>query len=67
MRYSYAAIFMIIVGMMTFVVLMVFQDVTINNEADYYSIKEAMEASMVIRNNTDLMVIDENSSDIIIK
>lgn len=40
MRYSYAAISMIIVGMMAFVILMVFQDVTINNEADYYSIKE---------------------------
>ena len=122
MRYSYAAISMIIVGMMTFVVLMVFQDVTINNEADYYSIKEAMEASMVesidknyyartgelkiveqkfvanftrrfanntmgssksyiidfydimesppkasvvIRNDTDLMIVDENSSDIV--
>ena len=122
MRYSYAAISMIIVGMMTFVVLMVFQDVTINNEADYYSIKEAMEASMVesidknyyartgelkiveqkfvanftrrfanntmgssksyiidfydimesppkasirIKNNTDLMIVDENSADII--
>lgn len=122
MRYSYAAISMIIVGMMAFVILMVFQDVTVNNEADYYSIKEAMEASMVesidrsyyartgelkiveekfvanftrrfvnntmgasnnyvidfydimesppkasvvIRNNTDLMVIDENSADIV--
>ncbi len=122
MRYSYAAISMIIVGMMTFVVLMVFQDVTINNEADYYSIKEAMEASMVesidksyyartgelkiveekfvanftrrfanntmgssksyiidfydimesppkasvvIRNDTDLMIVDENSTDIV--
>ena len=122
MRYSYAAVAMIMVGMMAFVILMVFQDVTVNNEADYYSIKEAMEASMVesidksyyaktgelkiveekfvanftrrfvnnamgdsnnyvidfydimefppkasviIRNNTDLMVIDENSADIV--
>lgn len=122
MRYSYAAISMIIVGMMAFVILMVFQDVTINNEADYYSIKEAMEASMVesidksyyartgelkiveekfvanftrrfanntmgssksyiidfydimesppkasvvIRNDTDLMIVDENSTDIV--
>lgn len=122
MRYSYAAVSMIFVGMLAFVILMVFQDITVNNEADYYSIKEAMEASMVesidksyyamtgelkiveqkfvanftrrfangtmgnsnnyiidfydimesppkasvvIRNNTDLMVISKNSTDIV--
>lgn len=35
------------VGILGVIVLIVFQDVTINNESDYYSIKEAMEASMI--------------------
>jgi len=46
MKYSYAAIGMLIVGIFAFAIVMVFQSVTINNEADYYSLKEAMEASM---------------------
>ena len=37
MKYSYAALSMIIVGMLAFLVVVVFQDITVNNEADYYS------------------------------
>lgn len=46
MKYSYAAFGMIIIGLFAFAIVMVFQMVTINNEGDYYSLKEAMEASM---------------------
>lgn len=47
MRYSFAALSMIMVGILALVIILVFQDVTVNNEADYYSLKEAMEASMI--------------------
>lgn len=47
MRYSYASFGMIAIGLIAFSIVMVFQRVTINNEADYYTLKEAMEASML--------------------
>lgn len=46
MRYSFAGVGMIMFGLISFVIVLVFQDITVNNEADYYSLKEAMEASM---------------------
>jgi len=46
MKYTYASLFMIMLGLIGFAIVMVFQFVTINNESDYYSLKEAMEASM---------------------
>lgn len=47
MKYSVAGIGMIGMGIVAFVIVLVFQYVTINNESDYYSLKEAMEASML--------------------
>lgn len=47
MRYSFASFGMIMVGLIAFVIVMTFQRVTINNESDYYSLKEAMEASLI--------------------
>ena len=46
MRYSFAAVGMLVFGLFCFAIVWVFQMVTINNEGDYYSLKEAMEASM---------------------
>lgn len=46
MRYSFASFGMILVGLIAFVIVITFQRVTINNEGDYYSLKEAMEASL---------------------
>lgn len=46
MKYSFAGIGMVMVGLFAFVIIMIFQFITINNESDYYSLKEAMEASM---------------------
>jgi len=46
MKYSFAGLGMIMLGMFSFATVTVFQNVTVNNEADYYSLKEAMEASM---------------------
>lgn len=47
MKYSFAGFGMVMVGLFSFIIVMVFQSVTINNEADYYSLKEAMEASLL--------------------
>ena len=46
MKYSYATFGMIVIGLFAFAIVWVFQMVTVNNEGDYYSLKEAMEASM---------------------
>ncbi len=46
MRYSFAGFGMVVVGLIAFVIVFTFQRVTINNEGDYYSLKEAMEASL---------------------
>ena len=46
MRYSFSSFGMILVGLIAFVIVITFQRVTINNEGDYYSLKEAMEASL---------------------
>ena len=46
MKHSFASVSMIMFGLMAFVVVLVFQDITVNNESDYYSLKEAVEASM---------------------
>jgi len=46
MKYAYAGFGMVFLGLFAFVIVMIFQFITINNESDYYSLKEAMEASM---------------------
>ena len=47
MRYAYSSLALIAIGLVGFAIIMVFNDVTVNNEADYYTLKEAMEASML--------------------
>lgn len=47
MKYSYAGAGMIGIGLVAFAIVLIFQYITINNESDYYSLKEAMEASML--------------------
>ena len=47
MRYAYSSLALIMIGLVGFAIIMVFNDVTVNNEADYYTLKEAMEASML--------------------
>ena len=47
MKYSFLSLGMIFVGMIGLVFISTFESITINNESEYYSLKEAMEASML--------------------
>lgn len=47
MKYAYLSLGMILVGMFGLVFIVMFEDVTVNNESEYYVLKEAMEASML--------------------
>lgn len=66
MKYSFAGFGMLMFGLGAFAVVMAFQYITINNEGDYYSIKEAMEASMIesvdipyFRLNGEIKIVEE--------
>ena len=47
MKYSYAALGIIMAGLVGVVFIGIFQAVTTNNESEYYVLKEALEASML--------------------
>jgi len=47
MKYSFFGIGIIMAGLVGLVFLVMFQSITINNETEYYVLKEAMEASML--------------------
>ena len=47
MKYAYAGFGMIAVGLLGFWIIAIFQSVTVNNESEYYVLKEAMEAAML--------------------
>lgn len=47
MKYSYAILGMVLFGMFGLVFIVMFESITINNESEYYVLKEAMEAAML--------------------
>ena len=47
MKYAYWCFGMIMAGLFGLFFIVMFQDITINNESEYYVLKEAMEASML--------------------
>ena len=47
MRYGYFALGMILFGVFGLVLIVMFQSITLNNDSEYYVLKEAMEASMI--------------------
>ena len=47
MKYSFLGFAIIMAGLFGIVFLMLLQNMTINNESEYYVLKEAMEASML--------------------
>ena len=47
MKYSFWGFGMIMLGLFGLVFLVMFESITINNESEYYVLKEAMEASML--------------------
>lgn len=47
MKYAYWGLGFIIAGVCGVVFIVIFESITINNESEYYVLKEAMEASMI--------------------
>lgn len=47
MKYPFLALGMIMVGMSGLIFINMFQSITVNNESEYYVLKEAMKASML--------------------
>ena len=47
MKYSYAILGLVLFGMFGLVFVVMFESITINNESEYYVLKEAMEAAML--------------------
>lgn len=47
MKYAYWGFALIMSGLFGLAFIVMFQDITINNESEYYVLKEAMEASML--------------------
>lgn len=47
MKYSFLGFGLIMLGMFGLIFIVMFESVTVNNESEYYVLKEAMEASML--------------------
>ena len=47
MKWSFSALGLIVMGLFGFMILMLFREITISNEQDYYSIKEVTESAMI--------------------
>lgn len=47
MKWSMTSVFVIMLGLIGFVVIFFFQEVAVSNEQDYYSLKEIAEAAMI--------------------
>lgn len=47
MKWSFSTLGLIVMGLFGFMILMLFSEITISNEQDYYSIKEVTESAMI--------------------
>lgn len=47
MKWSFASIGLIIIGIFGFIIITMFNEITVSNEQDYYTLKEAAEAAMI--------------------
>jgi len=47
MKYTFLAFGMLMFGMFGLIFIVMFQSITVNNESEYYVLKEAMEAAML--------------------
>ena len=47
MKWSFSALCLIVMWLFGFMILMLFSEITISNEQDYYSIKEVTESAMI--------------------
>lgn len=47
MKWSFASIGLIIIGLFGIVIITLFNEITVSNEQDYYTLKDATEAAMI--------------------
>ena len=47
MKWSFASVGLVAAGLVGVVIILLFQNLTVNNEEDYYLLKEILEASMI--------------------
>lgn len=47
MKWSFASIGLIIIGFFGFIIILLFNEITVSNEQDYYTLKDATEAAMI--------------------
>ena len=47
MKWSFASIGVILIGLFGIIIILMFNEITVSNEQDYYTLKEAAEASMI--------------------
>ena len=47
MKWSFAAVGLIMIGLFGFLIIIMFNEITVSNEQDYYTLKDATEAAMI--------------------
>ena len=47
MKWSFASVATIVLGIFGLFIILLFSEITVSNEQDYYSLKEATEAAMI--------------------
>jgi len=47
MKWAYAGIGLIVMGLFGIIIIMLFNEITVSNEQDYYTLKDAAEAAMI--------------------
>ena len=47
MKWSFASVGLIIIGLFGIFIILLFNEITVSNEQDYYTLKEAAEAAMI--------------------
>ena len=47
MKWSFASVGLIMIGLFGIIIIMLFNDITVSNEQDYYNLRDATEAAMI--------------------
>ena len=47
MKWSFATLGLIMIGLFGFLIIIMFNEITVSNEQDYYTLKDATEAAMI--------------------
>ena len=47
MKWSFAAVGLLIIGLFGIIIIMLFNEITVSNEQDYYTLKDATEAALI--------------------